>query len=96
MRRNLESRVEVLVPVDDEALRETLRAVFDVQWKDRHNVWDMGPDGRYTRRRRKTRKPTGGEPLGCQNSMIDSAERRNFEANRLRKRKPRVLSRRVR
>lgn len=32
---------------------------------------------------------------GCQQALIAAAERRNFEANRLRKRKPRVLSRRA-
>ena len=94
MTRNLESRVEVLAPVEDEALRDELRGILDLQLSDRYNAWDMQPDGRYVARR-----PAGGdlsgEAVGCQQALIAAADRRHFEANRLRKRKPRVLSRRA-
>ena len=93
MTRNLESRVELLAPVEDEALRDELRGILDMQLADRHNVWDMLPDGRYVARR-----PSGGAGEaagGCQHALIAAADRRHFEANRLRKRKPRVLSRRA-
>ena len=59
---------------------------------DRHNAWDMDPDGGYVSRR-ATDDDRGED---CQQAMIAVAEKRNFEANRLRKRKPRVLSRRAR
>ena len=93
MTRNLESRVELLAPVEDEALRDELRGILDMQLADRHNAWDMLPDGRYVARR-----PSGGAGEaagGCQHALIAAADRRHFEANRLRKRKPRVLSRRA-
>ena len=101
MTRNLESRVEVLVPVEDEALRDELRGILDMQLADDHDAWDMLPDGRYVARRdgnggrNRAGKRRGGEAVGSQHALIGSAERRNFEANRLRKRKPRVLSRRA-
>ena len=97
MTRNLESRVEVLAPVEDEALCDELRGILDMQLADGHNAWDMLPDGRYVPRRggRRDGKRRDGEALGSQHALIAGAERRNFEANRLRKRKPRVLSRRM-
>jgi polyphosphate kinase len=92
MTRNLESRVEFLTPVEDEAMRAELGAVFDVQLADRRNVWDMNSDGAYVWRR----EAGNSQDENCQQALIAAAERRNFEANRLRKRKPRVLSRRAR
>ena len=93
MTRNLESRVEVITPIDDEAMREELRTILDIQLADRRNAWDMQSDGDYISRR----DPDDGDDVGdCQQALIDAAEKRNFEANRLRKRKPRVLSRRAR
>ncbi|MCH7943009.1 MAG: hypothetical protein IIB67_07235, partial [Proteobacteria bacterium] len=59
---------------------------------DRRNTWDMQPDGTYVWRRGGAKS----KDAGCQQALIAAAERRNFEANRLRKRKPRVLSRRTR
>src|SRR5271156_2908971 len=37
MKRNLESRVEVVVPVEDPALREQLRHILDLQLNDQRN-----------------------------------------------------------
>ena len=91
MTRNLESRVEALAPVEDPALRDELRNIFDLQLADRHSAWDMRPDGGYVPRR----SDQSDAAEGCQQALIAAAERRNFEANRLRKRKPRVLSRRA-
>ncbi len=91
MTRNLESRVEALAPVEDPALRDELRDILDLQLADRHSAWDMRPDGGYVPRRSNR----SDAATGCQQALINAAERRNFEANRLRKRKPRVLSRRA-
>ena len=87
--------------VEDEALQGELRGILDMQLADDHDAWDMLPDGRYVARRGGNRgrgragKRRAGEAVGSQHALIGSAERRNFEANRLRRRKPRVLSRRV-
>ncbi|CAK0773297.1 Polyphosphate kinase [Gammaproteobacteria bacterium] len=72
MKRNLESRVEVVAPVEDKRLREDLRLVLDIQLNDRRNAWDMQPDGSYLQR-------TMGEEesLGTQEQLIELANNRS-------------------
>ena len=50
MKRNLESRVEVVVPVEDPALRQELRTVLDAQLAPDRGAWEMQPDGSYVQR----------------------------------------------
>ncbi|HVK83873.1 MAG TPA: polyphosphate kinase 1, partial [Kofleriaceae bacterium] len=47
MQRNLEKRVEVLVPVEDPRLQSELRFIIDTQLSDQRGAWDMLPDGSY-------------------------------------------------
>jgi polyphosphate kinase len=89
MKRNLESRVEVVAPVDDPQLRKELREVLDLQLAPNRCAWAMQSDGSYV----KTPAPEGD--LGCQQAMIDLAERRLHEANKLRKRRSKGFARRV-
>jgi polyphosphate kinase len=49
MKRNLESRVEVLVPVEDPVGRQRLRAILDMQLTPNRNAWIMQSDGTYVR-----------------------------------------------
>ncbi len=49
MQRNLEHRIELLVPVEGAALRETLSNYLDKQRRDRQHSWHLHSDGRYTR-----------------------------------------------
>jgi polyphosphate kinase len=91
MTRNLESRVEVVTPVEDPALRERLRAVLELQLNDRRNAWEMRSDGSYVQRQPRT----PAEEAGSQESLILAAEQRHFEATRLRRRRPRGISRRA-
>ena len=57
MRRNLDRRVESIMPVTDPVLRRELAGILDVYEADNASRWDCGPDGTYTRRR-----PRPGEP----------------------------------
>ena len=50
MTRNLESRVEVVAPVEDDRLRQELRLILDVQLSSKKHAWTMGPDGSYVPR----------------------------------------------
>lgn len=50
MTRNLESRVEVLVPIEPHELRLELRRLFDLQLADCRSAWDMQKDGSYVQR----------------------------------------------
>jgi polyphosphate kinase len=56
MARNLDDRVEAVVPVEDPALREELRQVLEIQLADNVKGWDLRADGTWQRRR-----PAGGE-----------------------------------
>jgi len=48
--RNLEKRVEVLIPVEDARLQAELRYILDTQLSDQRGAWDMNPDGSYVQR----------------------------------------------
>nr|VFK42223.1 MAG: polyphosphate kinase [Candidatus Kentron sp. SD]VFK48302.1 MAG: polyphosphate kinase [Candidatus Kentron sp. SD]VFK79721.1 MAG: polyphosphate kinase [Candidatus Kentron sp. SD] len=72
MKRNLESRVEVVTPVENSDLRQDLRMMLDVQLADRRSVWELQSDGNYTQR-----KPgEGQETHGSQDTLISIAETR--------------------
>jgi polyphosphate kinase len=84
MRRNLESRVEALVPVEAPHLRRELRSVIKLQLADRCSAWDMRSDGSYVQRQ--------GAERGTHELLIDRAERRHREATRLKRRRPRPIA----
>jgi len=50
MPRNLDSRVELLVPVDDETLKAELEDTLERSLADDTFGWDLGPDGAWVRR----------------------------------------------
>ncbi len=50
MKRNLESRVEVLAPIEEPPLRQELRMSLDAQLGDKRGAWEMQPDGSYIQR----------------------------------------------
>ena len=52
MTRNLDRRVEVLVPVEQARLKQELTAIFDSAFADTESSWELGADGGWTRRRR--------------------------------------------
>ena len=87
MTRNLESRVEVVVPVQDPALCKDLRAVLDLQLAPNRDAWEMLPDGTY-------RRVAGDDAPSCQQALIEQAEKRQRDAGKLRKRRPKGFARR--
>lgn len=91
MTRNLESRVELVAPVEDPGSREELRNILEVQLADRRNVWEMRSDGSYGRRT----PGRGRTAKGCQQVLVDLAEKRQADSNRLRRRRPRAIARRA-
>lgn len=80
MQRNLEKRVEVLIPVEDARLQGELRHILDTQLSDQRGAWDMQPDGSYVQR-------TGMGAKHSQQQLIERTERRLKDATRLRRRK---------
>jgi len=69
MKRNLESRVEVLTPVEEGALREELRMMLDAQLGDQRCAWEMQPDGGYLQRNPE------GDSRGAQQLLAEAAEK---------------------
>lgn len=82
MRRNLSHRIEVMAPVEDPALREELRTSLDAHLNDVTDAWEMNSDGSYTQRR-----PETAEDEGAYQTLIQWAQKREFEATRLRNRR---------
>ncbi|TCO80618.1 polyphosphate kinase [Plasticicumulans lactativorans] len=90
MKRNLESRVEVVTPVEHAEARAELRAILDTQLNDQRSAWEMQADGSYVQRQPKA----GAEARGSHELLVEAAERRLREANRLKKRRPKGIARR--
>ncbi|MGD2076339.1 MAG: polyphosphate kinase 1, partial [Gammaproteobacteria bacterium] len=78
MKRNLESRVEVVAPVEDPKLRQELRLILDAQLSSRKNVWEMRSDGTYVERP----AVEGKESKNSQETFIALAQKRKAAANR--------------
>lgn len=89
MKRNLEHRVEVLVPVELPELRAGLRNILDTLLSSKYSVWQMNSDGSYTRL-------VGGDESGAssQQALIEDAQERIRDAKRLKRRKPQAARRR--
>jgi polyphosphate kinase len=74
MPRNLDTRVELLAPVRDEALREDLLDTLDRCFADNTGAWELGEDGRWTRR------AANGEPRSVQRELMAGHTARAAEA----------------
>jgi polyphosphate kinase len=89
MKRNLESRVEVVVPVEDPTLRQELRTVIDCQLSPNGCAWEMRSDGSYFR------SAASEKAKSCQQFMIELVEKRKQEAVKLKRKRPRSFARRA-
>ncbi|MDQ3127680.1 MAG: polyphosphate kinase 1 [Chloroflexota bacterium] len=49
MDRNLDRRVEAMVPVEDHDARARIAEIIDVMLSDDRRSWELGPDGRWQR-----------------------------------------------
>ncbi|HEX8672704.1 MAG TPA: polyphosphate kinase 1, partial [Longimicrobium sp.] len=67
--RNLNERVEVLVPVLDPALRDRIVEILHFSLNDNRLAWELRPDGEYVQRR-----PEPGEPeVNCHEILMRDA-----------------------
>ncbi len=90
MQRNLENRVECLVPVENPRFQQDLKFILDTQLWDRRSAWRMQTDGSYV----PCAPEKGKDEVSSQQLLIEWAEGRHREATRLRKRKPKGIARR--
>ncbi len=73
MKRNLESRVEVVAPVENDTLRQDLRLILDIQLTDQRTAWDMQADGSYVQRQPGDEE----DEQGTQELLIALADKRS-------------------
>lgn len=71
MKRNLESRVEVVVRITPPALQNELRLALNTLLDDNENAWEMQPDGSYVKR-----EAAPGEARASQLQQIEFAQAR--------------------
>ena len=50
MPRNLDRRIEAVVPVEDPTHRQTIRDLLNLMWQDNRQAWELSSDGHYTQR----------------------------------------------
>jgi polyphosphate kinase len=65
MPRNLDTRVELVTPVEDERLRDDLLDALERCFADDTNCWELAADGTWTRR-----TPQGPEPRNVQRELM--------------------------
>ena len=65
MPRNLERRVEVVVPIIDRALHHRLASLMRVYLTDSRQAWDLQPDGSYVQR-----TPVSPDELGSHMTLM--------------------------
>ena len=75
MPRNLDTRVELLAPVSDEALRGELTDTLERGMADDTNAWTLAADGAWTRR-----EPDSSEPRNAQRELMARHAARADEA----------------
>jgi polyphosphate kinase len=51
MHRNLESRIEAIVPIEDKMLKADLQRILQTQLSDQRSAWDMKAEGTYIQRK---------------------------------------------
>jgi len=72
MPRNLDRRVEAVVPIEDPASQAELKTILDLCLQDNRQAWEMQPDGSY-----RQRKPAQGEAdLSTQQVLMERTLRR--------------------
>ena len=75
MTRNLDNRVEAVVPVEAPAVRRQLRFVLGTAFADTRRRWIMRSDGSYERVRPEGEKP----PIDAQSVLMEQARRAVIE-----------------
>jgi polyphosphate kinase len=82
MPRNLDSRVEVLVPVEDPAIRAELDLQLETSLADTRSSFQLLPDGTWERRRPAEGEPERSSQEELMALALEAARVADEEANR--------------
>jgi len=74
MARNLDRRIEVLVPVLDKNVASTIRSVLELHLSDTVQCWALTPEGKY----RRVVAGKGKKPVDSQQTMIERVRHGKF------------------
>ncbi|MEE2934824.1 MAG: polyphosphate kinase 1, partial [Planctomycetota bacterium] len=85
MPRNLDRRIELLVPVDDKDCRRKLSDTLNIYFQDNTNAWQMQTDGTYQRKAQKQTALRSQQTLHdrtCEVTKASKERGRSFEPHR--------------
>src|SRR5439155_26714279 len=72
MARNLDHRIEVLVPIENTRVRQEVHAILDSAFADETSAWVLGPDGGWA-----APEPSGKKPHAHHATMMRRAQARS-------------------
>jgi polyphosphate kinase len=75
MPRNLDNRVEIVVPIQDARARQRMTAIFDSLLADNTNAWSLRDDGSWRRVRAKKDDRTASAQAALMRSSVARARR---------------------
>lgn len=78
MKRNLERRIEVLTPIEDEYLKKDLKRILEIQLDPKNLHWEMHGDGSY-------QKIGSNLTPTCQEVLLEIATKRQNESEKLKR-----------
>ncbi len=79
MTRNLDRRVEAIVPIEDAGLIKELQTILDIMLADNRQAWEMASDGTFTQRR----PPAGEEERGTHARLMAYTLKRDSDSQGL-------------
>lgn len=83
MPRNLDKRVEILFPVEDETLKKEIIHILDIQLADNLKARELQADGSYSKvNRRRGQKALGAQKYFCEQALATSARRKEDQVNK--------------
>ncbi len=81
MPRNLDKRVEILFPIEDEALKEEVIHVLEIQLADTLKAHIMQPDGTYAKQSLRGKDKLCAQDYFCKSAMEITATKKNEAHN---------------
>lgn len=82
MPRNLDKRVEILFPVEDDALKSEVIHILDIQLADNVKAREMQADGSYQRVKRGRQEKIASQKYFCEEAVRQSTVRKQENARK--------------
>lgn len=82
MPRNLDKRVEILFPVEDETLKKEIIHILDIQLADNLKARELQADGSYRKVRRGRSEKLGAQKYFCEQAVAAAVKRKQSSSNK--------------